>query len=268
MISSTPEKSLTNPSMKRPRIASDGGLDTEAISDLSDLSPIREDDDMYNDSKSDSNFDGYAIFPSFTDVDHHGDSLSADERSSNDSEEAAFYPSHDDTLQSDQNEHSNNLRSLSNSSEDSTRQEQDALIRITETTSTAARDRDLKLIAPVLIAPCCSQQCLLNLTANEVLKSYVYFKSLNYVQQRQWLIDKLNENTSSSSSICGSSMLSEASSATYYIVAGKAVCKTAWCQVLQISPKRVSKAMKVVKEGQISLLEHGTYTKLCIANLH
>ena len=100
-----------------------GGLDFEAILDLSDLFPS----DMYNDSKSYSDFDGYAIFPSFTDVDHHGDSLNVGERSSINSEEAAFYPSHDDTLQSDQNEHSNHLRSLSNFSEDST-QEQDALI--------------------------------------------------------------------------------------------------------------------------------------------
>ena len=52
-------------------------------------------------------------------------------------------------------------------------------------------------------------------------------------------------------------MLSEASSVTYYIVAGKTVCKTAWYQVLKFSPKRVSKAMKVVKEGQISLLYYG-----------
>ena len=263
MISSTPEKDLTNPSKKRPRFEEryDGGLDTETISDLSNLSPIREDEDMYSDSNLDNDSYGYAVFPSFTEVDHHDSPKCSSNDSEASSEEAAFYPSHDDTLQSDQHAHPSHSGNLLNSfeSEDST-QEQDTLTQITEITSTAARDRNLKLIAPVLITPCCSQQCLQNLTANEVLKHYVHFKSLNFVQQRQWLIDKLNENTSCSSFSCN--MRTEASSATYYIVAGKPVCKTAWCQVLQISPKRVSKAMKVVKEGQISLLEHGMYVYL------
>ena len=75
MISSTPEKTQTKPSKKRPRIASDEWLDTEAISELSDLTPIKEDNYSYNDSKSDSDSNGYAIFPSFTDVDLHRDSL-------------------------------------------------------------------------------------------------------------------------------------------------------------------------------------------------
>ena len=118
---------------------------------------------------------------------------------------------------------------------------------------TTAREKDLSIIGPTLIKPCCSQQCLQNLTANEVLKLYTQFKVLNAVQQRQWLVDKLNENT-----CCNTSSQKDE---TTYIVTGKAVCKTAWCQVLQISPKRVSLAMKVVKEGQISSLEHGNKGK-------
>ena len=74
-------------------------------------------------------------------------------------------------------------------------------------------------------------------------------KPLMPVQKRQWIIDKLNENT------CCNSENND--SETTYTVSGKAVCKTAWCHVLKISPKRVSLAMKVVKEGQLSLLEHG-----------
>ena len=106
---------------------------------------------------------------------------------------------------------------------------------------------------PILIKSCCSQQCLQNLTANEILKLYTQFKVLSSVQQRQWLVDKLNENT-----CCSTSSQNDE---TTYIVSGKVVCKAAWCQVLQISPKRVSLALKVVKQGQISSLEHGNKGK-------
>ena len=56
--------------------------------------------------------------------------------------------------------------------------EQDVSMTITEAIDTA-REEDLNTIAPILITPCCSQQCLQNLTANEVLKLYVHFKALN-----------------------------------------------------------------------------------------
>ena len=244
--SSTPEKR----GAKRPK------LDSEtSISDL-DLSPI-SDRDRYDDNISITENNGidssYAVFPSFTtEGDHHssefashadvyvdrGD-LSMDTACSSDSEEA-FFPSYNESLKSDQHTHD------SDSS-----QEQDSGANVSRTTTEAmivsAREKDLNIIAPFLITPCCTQQCLQNLTANEVLKLYVSFKSLNPVQQRQWLIDKLNENTS----------FSGEKSETTYTVSGKAVCITAWCKVLQVSPKRVFSALKVVKEGQMSLLEHG-----------
>ena len=67
--------------------------------------------------------------------------------------------------------------------------EQDVSMTITKAIGTSREEGE------ILITSCCSQQCLQNLIAKEVLKIYVHFKVLNAVQKWQWIIDKLNKNT-------------------------------------------------------------------------
>lgn len=95
-------------------------------------------------------------------------------------------------------------------------------------------------IAPILISDCCTQECLLNLTASEVLKLREKLKSLDSSHQRQWITDRLYEHSGS--------MVE-----TKFTVAGKEVCKMAWCRVLDVSIKRVSQYMKSINSGQVRI---------------
>ena len=218
LITSTPLKGI-----KRPKLDMDSSSSSLALGNLSEqsesdfeviMSPIKDDchtsefssniiDDCDGDTDS-----CFAVFPSFDADDQQIDRHAREERdngtsyqnSVSESEAEAFFPSLDQSAQSEQS----SLEQKSNIS-----------MTIAEAITTA-REKDLSIIGPTLIKPCCSQQCLQNLTANEVLKLYTQFKVFNAVQQRQWLVDKLNENT-----CCNTSSQKDE---TTYIVTGKAVC--------------------------------------------
>lgn len=108
---------------------------------------------------------------------------------------------------------------------------------------TTPREHELLKIAPVLISSCCTRECLLNLTALDVLKIREKFKSIDTIQQKQWITDRLNEN---------SHAIKDSVLETKFIIAGQEVCKVAWCKVLQVSTKHVSKILKSISQGQVS----------------
>lgn len=105
--------------------------------------------------------------------------------------------------------------------------------------------------AIVLVARCCEKDCLLHLTAHDVIMTRRKLSSLRSIEQRQWLMDRLVEN---------SHEVEKGKLETKYIVAGQEVCQLAWCKVTQISSKRVSSALKSASLGQV-IAEHGNKGK-------
>lgn len=103
------------------------------------------------------------------------------------------------------------------------------------------REQELHKIAPILIASCCLKECLLNLTALDVLKLRSQFQQLNQTQQRQWLTDRMHEN----SHYCGDSLN------TKFFISGIEVCKQAWGKVLDVSEKRINAICQSVSKGQV-----------------
>lgn len=105
--------------------------------------------------------------------------------------------------------------------------------------------------AIVLVAKCCEKDCLLHLTAHDVIMTRRKLSSLRSNEQRQWLMDRLVEN---------SHEVEKGKLETKYIVAGQEVCQLAWCKVTLISSKRVSSALKSASLGQV-IAEHGNKGK-------
>lgn len=105
--------------------------------------------------------------------------------------------------------------------------------------------------AIVLVAKCCEKDCLLHLTAHDVIMTRRKLSSLRSIEQRQWLMDRLVEN---------SHEVEKGKLETKYIVAGQQVCQLAWCKVTLISSKRVSSALKSASLGQV-IAEHGNKGK-------
>ena len=68
------------------------------------------------------------------------------------------------------------------------------------------------------------------------------------VHQRQWITDKLIENSSSGAN---------GELITTYFVAGKSVCKTAFCDIHGFSLSRLQRIRKAVTLGQVKVNEHG-----------
>ena len=117
--------------------------------------------------------------------------------------------------------------------------------------SNTSRSGELDEISRVLVSSCCDKNCLFYLCAHDVITARQKFTSLGANAQRQWLTDKVIEN----SHIAASGKL-----VTTYFVAGREVCQSAWCNVLSLSPKRVSRVLKAVANGQ-KIIEHGNKGK-------
>ena len=109
------------------------------------------------------------------------------------------------------------------------------------------KKNELDEISKVLVSSCCDKKCLFYLCANDVITARQKFTLLGANAQRQWLTDKVIE----SSHIATGGKLT-----TTYFVAGREVCKSAWCNVYSLSPKRVSSVLKAVTNGQ-KIVQHG-----------
>lgn len=104
------------------------------------------------------------------------------------------------------------------------------------------RERELLKIAPILILKCCSKECLLHLTASDVLKFRQQFNALNLTDRRKWLTDIIYENSHNYS---GEQL------EVMFFVSGLNVCKQAWCEVLSVSSKRVNSILDSMNKGQV-----------------
>jgi hypothetical protein len=116
------------------------------------------------------------------------------------------------------------------------------------TVSTVSSQEELEKIAGVLISKCCDNLCTRDLTVNDILIVRSKFSNLNITEQRQWLADKIIENSSS------------IDWKTKYIVAGKEVCRESFCLVHNFSPKRLFRIRKEVTQGCFNY-EHGNKGK-------
>jgi hypothetical protein len=100
---------------------------------------------------------------------------------------------------------------------------------------------ELDEISRVLVSSCCENKCVFFLYAHDVITARENFTSLGANGQRQWLTDKMNEN---------SHIASDGKLSTQYSVAGREVCQAAWCNVHSLSPKRISRILKAVANGE------------------
>lgn len=123
--------------------------------------------------------------------------------------------------------------------------DQDLTINKQVSTSDAgSRDQELSHVSPLLISSCCIRECMLNLCAIDILKTRKHFGVMSVSEKRKWLMDRLRND----SYITGIEVV------TKYIIAGKEVCKTAWCKVLPVSEKTVSTLLEQVGKGQVRCL--------------
>lgn len=111
---------------------------------------------------------------------------------------------------------------------------------------------ELDYVSGVLVSKCCDKDCLFHLSANSVLTLLRKFSSLGANAQLQWLGDRIHENSTPN--------LEKGMLNTRYTVGGQEVCLLAWCAVLHISPKRVSRVAKSVSLGMVTA-EHGNKGK-------
>lgn len=113
--------------------------------------------------------------------------------------------------------------------------------------ASVASDSIAGKVVQVLSETCCPAQCMWNLTIKEAFTSRMKFRSLSNNQQRQWIADKLVEN----------STISQGEIDTTYLVAGKVVCKTAFTKIHGFSMSRLQRAKKSVSQGQLLISQHG-----------
>lgn len=161
------------------------------------MEPMELDSSVCNsDSMSDSVYDIEELYPSECDVhynsDHSHESV-RDELSTSDSE--ALYPSDD------------NVCALSSAS------------------NIAPVSSELNKISRVLVSSCCENKFVFYLCNHDVITAREKFTSLGANGQRQWLTDKMIEN---------SHIASDGKLITQYYVAGREVCQAAWHS---LSPK-------------------------------
>ena len=102
-------------------------------------------------------------------------------------------------------------------------------------------DLKMSLIGQLLISSCCTNNCLLTLCTLDILNTRKHFEILSVSGRRTWLMDRLRND----SQITGSEIT------TKFIVAGKQVCKSAWCKVLPVSEKTVSSIIQQIGKGQV-----------------
>ena len=112
-------------------------------------------------------------------------------------------------------------------------------------------DDERESVATILITRCCKRNCLLHLTAYNVMTARRRFFSFGTNAQRQWVIDRLHENSYG---------IEKGSITTKYFIAGDEVCQVAWCAVYSISKKRITRMLKSASLGYITA-EHGNKGK-------
>ena len=108
-------------------------------------------------------------------------------------------------------------------------------------------EQECEQVGSLLVSPCCQKQCLLHLTAHDVLTARERYFSLGGNEQRQWLLDRVHEK----SHVEGKGKL-----LITFSVAGQAICEMSWCHIYNISHRQVTRIVKAVLDGK-TVAEHG-----------
>ena len=113
------------------------------------------------------------------------------------------------------------------------------------------QDGDLAEVSHILVGKCCSGECLLKLCARDVIPIRRKMRSFGLNEKRQWMTDKVLEN---------SQAIEPGKINTRFFVAGREVCKSAWCTVHGVSSRQLSRVTNRVSLGQVTT-EHGNKGK-------
>jgi len=113
------------------------------------------------------------------------------------------------------------------------------------------KDSDLIEVSRILVGVCCTKECLLKLSAQCVVPIRKKMKAFSLNEKRQWLMEKIHEN---------SRITEPGKLDTKFVVAGREVCKSAWCTVHGISERQLFRIAKSVSMGQVTT-EHGNKGK-------
>ena len=129
-----------------------------------------------------------------------------------------------------------------------------------ETEKGKEMDEDLKqrkFLADIVMSKCCMKQCLLHLTGHTILTAKRKICSLHGVERRQWITDKIAENSS----------YVNGKLETKFSVGGLDVCKAAFCLIYGFPPKTISRTIKSVAKGHC-IVEHGNKGRKKITTKH
>ena len=114
-----------------------------------------------------------------------------------------------------------------------------------------AEDGDLAEVSHILVSECCSEECLRKLCARDVIPIRQKMRSFGLNEKRQWMMDKVLENSQASD---------PGKINTKFLAAGREVCKSAWCTVHGVSSRQLSRVTQCVSLGQVTT-EHGNKGK-------
>ena len=112
-------------------------------------------------------------------------------------------------------------------------------------------DEEREQVGKLLVSGCCQRQCLLHLTARDVLTARKKYFLRRGNEQRQWLVDRVHENSHEEE---------KGKLSVKFSVAGREVCQSAWCQIYVISHRRIARIVKSVSHGRL-VAEHGNKGK-------
>lgn len=112
-------------------------------------------------------------------------------------------------------------------------------------------DGEREQVGALLVSRCCERQCLFHLTARDVLTARERYFSLKRNEQRQWLMDKVHEN---------SHEIEKGKITVTFTLSGQDVCRASWCKVFKISERKISRLVKSVSSGTL-VAEHGNKGK-------
>lgn len=113
--------------------------------------------------------------------------------------------------------------------------------------ATCGSDSEREQVGSLLVSKCCHRQCLLHLTALDLLTARERYFSLKGNEQRQWLMDRLHEN---------SHKKEQGKLLVKFSISGREICQMSWCRIYRISYRRLSRILKSVSSGSM-VAEHG-----------
>ncbi len=108
-------------------------------------------------------------------------------------------------------------------------------------------ESERELVGSLLVSKCCHRQCLLHLTALDVMAARRRYYSLKVNEQRQWLMDRILENSHEQE---------KGKRQVKFSLSGFEICQASWSRLYGVSSRRLSRLVKSVSDG-VLVAEHG-----------